>query len=88
MSSTVIKGNITFTDGRVVEWVAGPRERIKAERILKVRPSDLRDGNAGEEYFAFLIFEAVKREGELANVTFDQFIEDYLADYDVSSDPE
>lgn len=86
--STLIKGTVTLTGGATHGFVIGPRERIKAERALGIKPSDMKDGKVGEAYLSYLIFEALKREGELADVDYDTFIDKHIADYEVASDPE
>lgn len=86
--ATLIKGTVSLTDGTKETFAAGPRERIKAERVLKLNPQDLQDGKAGEEYLAFLIFESLKRVGKLEGVSFDAFIDQHLEDYEVDENPE
>jgi hypothetical protein len=88
MASSLMKGTVTLTDSSKVSFVIGPRERIKAERELGVKANDLKEGNVGEVYLAYLIFEAVRRGGRLEGVTFDQFVDEHLADYEVEADPE
>lgn len=87
--SSLMKGSVTLADGSVVTWTAGPRERIKAERALNVKATDLQGGNVGEEYIVFLAYEGLKRAGAIASdLTFDAFIDEHLGDYEVSTDPE
>lgn len=87
--ATLIRGKVTFQDGTVEVFVAGPRERIKAERSLGIKPSDVENGQVGEEYIAFLMYEALKRVGKVpASCTFDTFIDEQLGDYEVDNDPE
>lgn len=88
MASSLMKGSVTLTDGSTLPFVSGPRERVKAERVLGVKAVDMRDGKIGEEYLVFLMFEAVKRDGHLVDVSFDDFIDKHLSDYDVQSDPD
>lgn len=88
MASSLMKGTVTLADGSAAPFVVGPRERIKAERTLNLKASDMQDGNIGEEYLAYLMFEAVKRSGAIsAALTFDEFI-DQLEDYEVDADPQ
>lgn len=82
--ATLLKGTIELTDGLERAFVAGPRERIKAERHFKVGAADLEKGNIGEEYIVFLAFEALKRQGDIdAQISFDDFVDLHLADYEV-----
>jgi hypothetical protein len=82
--ATLMKGTVVLADGVEHSFTAGPRERIKAERYLKISAADLQAGNIGEEYIAFLVFESLKREGTIdAGVSFDDFINLHLADYEV-----
>ena len=86
--ATLIKGTAWLRDGSEERFVAGPRERIKAERALKVTPTDIEAGNVGEEYIAFLVYEALRRVGKLGDVGFDAFIDEHFEDYKVDDDPE
>lgn len=86
--STLMKGTVTLTDGTEHVFVVGPRERIKAERELGIKPADMRDGKVGEVYLSFLIYEALKRDDKVEGKTYDQFIDDLILDYEVSADPE
>lgn len=86
--ATLIRGTVTLADGTVEQFVAGPRERIKAERGLKIKPSDVEAGNVGEEYIVFLVFESLKRDGKFTDCSFDDFIDKHLGDYEVDTDPE
>jgi hypothetical protein len=86
--STLMKGSVVLADGSEHAFVIGPRERIKAERELGIKPADMKDGLVGESYLSFLIFEALKREGKLEGVDFDTFIDKYFTDYEVDADPE
>ena len=87
MASSVIRGTVTLTDGRTLPFAAGMRERIKAERALKVTAADLEAKQIGEEWIAFLMFESLRREGELENIGFEAFV-DMLVDYEMSDDDE
>ena len=86
--STLMKGTVTLTDGAQHVFVVGPRERIKAERALGIKPSDMKNGEVGEEYLSFLIFEALKREKLITVESYDEFIDTLILDYEVSADPE
>lgn len=87
--ATLMKGTVVLRDESVHEFAAGPRERIKAERALKVQPADLQAGKIGEEYVAFLVFESLRRDGVIpASSSFDEFIEDLLFDYEVDAEGE
>ncbi len=88
MASSLMKGSVTLTDGKTLPFVSGARERIRAERQLGVKAADMKDGNIGEEYLVFLMFEALRRDGHFAEVSFDEFIDKHLSDYDVQTDPE
>lgn len=88
MASTLIKGIVTLNDGTELEFSAGPRERIKAERHFKINLRDLAAQQIGEEYMVYLAFLALQHSKQLpADLTFDQFIDDNLGDYEVSDDP-
>ena len=86
--STLMKGSVTLTDGSEHVFVVGPRERIKAERELGIKPSDMKNGEVGEAYLSFLIYEALKRENKVEGKTYDQFIDDLILDYEVDANPE
>lgn len=86
--STLMKGTVTLTDGAEHAFVIGPRERIKAERQLGIKPADMKAGQVGEEYLSFLIYEALKREGIVTAKSYDEFIDDLILDYEVDVDPE
>lgn len=86
--STLMKGTVTLTDGTEHVFVIGPRERIKAERALGIKPSDMKNGEVGEEYLSFLIYESLVRDGKLNGESYDEFIDKFIADYEVSADPE
>jgi hypothetical protein len=87
--SSLMKGTVTLADGSEVTWTAGPRERIKAERALNVKASDLQNGDVGEEYIVYLAYEGLKREGKVASdLTYDAFLDEHLGDYEVSANPE
>jgi hypothetical protein len=89
MASSLIKGHVTLTDGTELSFAAGPRERIKAERHFKINLRDLAAQEIGEEYMVYLAYLSLVHQGTLkANVTFDQFIDENLGDYEVSDDPE
>ena len=89
MSSSLMKGSVTLTDGTTHEWVVGPRERIKAERALGIKLSDVKDGGLGEEYIAFIVYAALQRQKIIdSDVTFDTFIDDLIEDYGVDDNPE
>lgn len=87
--ATLVKGTVELTDGVEYAFVAGPRERIKAERQFRIKASDLQDGNIGEEYIVFLVFEALKRDKVVdVDVSFDEFVDVHLADYEVEVEGE
>lgn len=87
--SSLIKGTVTLTDETTHSFVAGPRERIKAERVLGVNAAEMRDGKVGESYLVFLIFESLKRTESIKDdIDFDSFIDELLFDYEVDVDPE
>lgn len=90
MAATFMSGTVTLTDGSLHTWKAGPRERIKAERVLGIRVSRIAEEGFSEEYLAFLIFESLKRDGvELVQgATFDAFIDQVLDDYEADASPE
>lgn len=84
--ATLMKGTVDLADGTQHEFVSGPRERIKAERYFKISAADLQAGNIGEEYVVFLAFESLKRQKVIgAEVTFDEFIDSHLGDYEVET---
>lgn len=88
MASSLIKGVVTLTDGTELQFSAGPRERIKAERHFNINLRDLAAQQIGEEYMVYLAFIALQHSKQLpAELTFDQFIDDNLGDYEVDSDP-
>jgi hypothetical protein len=88
MASSLIKGVVTLNDGTELEFSAGPRERIKAERHFKINLRDLAAQEIGEEYMVYLAYLGLVHSGQIdAKVTFDQFIDDNLGDYEVSDDP-
>ena len=86
MASTLMKGSVTLADGSTHDWTAGPRERIKAERALGIKPSAITEGGIGEEYIAFLVWASLERQG-ITLGTFEEFL-DTLEDYEVSPNPE
>lgn len=89
MASSLIKGLVTLTDGTEIEFVAGPRERIKAERHFKINLKDLQAQDIGEEYLVYLAYLGLQHAGKIkADVTFDQFLDEQLGDYEVSENPE
>lgn len=88
MASSLMKGTVTLTDSSKMAFAIGPRERIKAERELGVKVGDLKDGNVGEVYLAYLIFEAIRRDSRFEGVTFDKWVDEHLADYEVDANPE
>ena len=77
-----------MADGTTHEWSVGPRERIKAERTLGVKLTDMKDGNIGEEYIAYVVYLSLQRQEVIGkDVTFDQFLDNHFEDYGVHSDP-
>lgn len=83
-----MKGSVTLTDGTVHHWAAGPVERIRAERALGVKITDLSQGGLGEEYIVYIAWAGLRRariDGIPAD--FDAFL-DLLGDYDVEANPE
>ncbi|MDE2100149.1 MAG: hypothetical protein KGL39_23035 [Patescibacteria group bacterium] len=85
--SSLISGTVTLSDGSKHEWRAGPGERIKAERTLGIRLTNIQE-NISEEYIAFLAYSDLsKRSVPGLASTFDGFIEQ-LDDYEVITDPE
>lgn len=89
MAATLMSGTVTLTDGSVHAWKAGPRERIKAERVLGIRVSRIAEEGFSEEYLAFLIYESLMRDGDLEpDCTFDLFIDQVLDDYEADASPE
>lgn len=89
MASSLIKGHVTLTDGTELQFAAGPRERIKAERHFKINLRDLAAQEIGEEYMVYLAYLSLIHQGTIeAKVTFDQFLDENLGDYEVDNDPE
>lgn len=89
MASSLIKGHVTLNDGTVVPFVAGPRERIKAERHFKINLKDLQAQEIGEEYMVYLAYlSLVHSEHIEKTVSFDTWLDENLGDYEVESDPE
>lgn len=85
--SSLMKGSVTLTEGKTVPVVCGPRERITAERQLNVKITDAT--SVGEEYVVYLLFLALKRDGAIEGaVSFDEFIDKFLVDYEIETDPE
>jgi len=88
MASTLMRGNVTLADGTTHEWTAGPRERIKAERALGTKLTDMKGGNIGEEYLAFVAWASLQRQGVAAAAgTFDEFL-DHLDDWEIDASAE
>jgi len=87
--ASLIKGYVTLSDGTKLQFVAGPRERIKAERHFKINLRDLQAQEIGEEYLVYLAYEALVKAGTIKpTITFDQFIDEEIGDYEVDNDPE
>lgn len=89
MASSLIKGHVTLTDGTELPFAAGPRERIKAERHFKINLRDLAAQEIGEEYMVYLAYLSLVHQGTIKpSVTFDNFLDENLGDYEVDADPE
>lgn len=88
-SANFMTGSITLSDGTTHEWRAGARERILAERHLKLTVQDLRAEAIGEEYVVVQVFASLQRDGVLPReMTFDTFLLEHFRDYEVVEDPE
>lgn len=84
----LIRGTVDI-NGEQLQWKAGPRERIKAERALGIKLTKLEE-QFTEEYIAYLAYASLAHQGHrAASGTFDEFLEQ-LDDYDLSEgdDPE
>lgn len=88
MASSLMKGSVTLTDGSVLNWAAGPVERIRAERALGIKITDLSAGGFTEEYVVFLAWASLRRQRtDGIPEDFDAFL-DLLGEYDVEANPE
>lgn len=88
MATSLMKGSVTLTDGTALDWTAGPVERIRAERALGIKVTDLAGGSVSEEYVVFLAWASLRRQ-KVDGIpdTFDGFLE-LLGEYDVEANPE
>jgi hypothetical protein len=88
MADGLMRGVAVYHDGTEHPYTIGASEQIKAaRRYPDIALADLDKSSMAIEFIAFLIFESLKRQGDVSNVGFDTWCEG-LADPGVSGDAE
>ena len=68
-------GTAVLYDGSELPYVVGVAEQIKAARQYPIPADALGSDSRAVEYVAYMIFCALKRQGDVVNVGFDAWVE-------------
>jgi hypothetical protein len=70
-----MRGTAVLYDGTELPWVVGAAEQIKASRQFKIPTDEMGFDPRSVEYVAYMIFCALKRQGDVVNVGFETWFE-------------
>jgi len=70
-----MRGTAVLYDGTELPWVVGVAEQIKAARQFAIPTDAMGTDPRSVEYVAYMIFCALKRQGDVANVGFETWVE-------------
>ena len=68
-------GTAVLYDGTEHPYIIGTAEQVKAARQYPIGGDDLSNDSRAVEYIAYMIFCALKRQGDVVNIGFETWIE-------------